>query len=92
MNNQKTKKSVSSPEPMRNTSIIKLADYKRENEAFALDYESLLNARKADIKKGDTFSKHNLTVKRPGLGISPMRWNEIIGQAAQKDYQADDLI
>ena len=45
-----------------------------------------------DIKKGDTFSEHNLTVKRPGLGISPMRWNEIIGQVAQKDYRADDLI
>ncbi|MBD3726743.1 MAG: N-acetylneuraminate synthase [Moraxella osloensis] len=45
-----------------------------------------------DIKKGDTFSEHNLTVKRPGLGISPMRWNEIIGQVAQKDYQVDELI
>ena len=45
-----------------------------------------------DIKKGDIFSEHNLTVKRPGLGISPMRWNEIIGQVAQKDYQADELI
>ncbi|MDF1589759.1 MAG: N-acetylneuraminate synthase [Gammaproteobacteria bacterium] len=45
-----------------------------------------------DIKKGDTFSEQNLTVKRPGLGISPMRWNEVIGQAAQKDYQIDDLI
>jgi len=45
-----------------------------------------------DIKKGDTFSEHNLTVKRPGLGISPMRWNEVIGQLAQKDYQADDMI
>lgn len=45
-----------------------------------------------DIKKGDTFSEHNLTVKRPGLGISPMRWNEVIGQVAQKDYQADELI
>ena len=44
------------------------------------------------IKKGETFSDQNLTVKRPGLGISPMRWNEIIGQVAQKDYQADDLI
>lgn len=45
-----------------------------------------------DIKKGDTFSEYNLTVKRPGLGISPMRWNEVIGQVAQKDYQADELI
>ncbi|PIP98575.1 MAG: N-acetylneuraminate synthase [Shewanella sp. CG18_big_fil_WC_8_21_14_2_50_42_11] len=45
-----------------------------------------------DIKKGDVFSEQNLTVKRPGLGISPMRWNEIIGKVAQKDYQADELI
>lgn len=45
-----------------------------------------------DIKKGDIFSEHNLTVKRPGQGISPMRWNEVIGQHAQKDYQADELI
>jgi N,N'-diacetyllegionaminate synthase len=45
-----------------------------------------------DIKKGETFSEQNLTVKRPGLGISPMRWNEVIGQVAQKDYQVDDLI
>lgn len=45
-----------------------------------------------DIQKGDFFSEHNLTVKRPGTGISPMRWNEIIGQVAQKDYLADELI
>ncbi|SFR59454.1 N-acetylneuraminate synthase [Thiomicrospira sp. ALE5] len=45
-----------------------------------------------EIKKGDIFSEHNLTVKRPGLGISPMRWNDIIGQVAHKDYQADELI
>ena len=45
-----------------------------------------------DIKKGETFNEQNLTTKRPGQGISPMRWNEIIGQIAQKDYQSDDLI
>jgi N,N'-diacetyllegionaminate synthase len=45
-----------------------------------------------DIKKGENFSEQNLTVKRPGTGMSPMRWNEIIGQVAQKDYQADELI
>ena len=44
------------------------------------------------ILKGETFSKNNLTVKRPGTGISPMRWDEIIGQMAQRDYQKDDLI
>lgn len=45
-----------------------------------------------DIQQGDVFTEHNLTVKRPGTGISPMRWNEIIGQVAQKDYLADELI
>ena len=45
-----------------------------------------------DIKKGDIFSEKNLTVKRPGIGISPMRWNEMLGQVANKAYKADDLI
>ena len=44
------------------------------------------------IKAGEIFSIENLGVKRPGTGISPMRWDEVIGQMAQKDYQSDDLI
>ena len=44
------------------------------------------------IKKGDVFTEDNLTVKRPGNGISPMKWNEIIGKHADKDYNEDDLI
>ncbi len=44
------------------------------------------------IKKGEIFNKENLAIKRPGSGISPMRWNEIIGKIAQKDYQEDELI
>jgi len=47
---------------------------------------------KRDIKKGEKFSEENLTVKRPGNGISPMRWDEIIGKTAQKDYKEDELI
>lgn len=45
-----------------------------------------------DIHAGETFSNENLTTKRPGTGISPMRWDEIIGQVAQKGYQKDGLI
>lgn len=45
-----------------------------------------------DIKQGEVFTEQNITVKRPGLGISPMRWNEVIGQVAIKDYKLDDLI
>ena len=44
------------------------------------------------IKKGDTFTEENLTVKRPGTGISPMRWEEVIGKKATKDYEEDELI
>ena len=44
------------------------------------------------IKKGQIFSEKNLTTKRPGSGISPMKWDKIIGTKAKKDYQIDELI
>ncbi|RAZ44673.1 N-acetylneuraminate synthase [Campylobacter hyointestinalis] len=47
---------------------------------------------KCDIKKGDLFSESNLTIKRPGSGISPMRWDEVIGLRATRDYKEDELI
>jgi N,N'-diacetyllegionaminate synthase len=46
----------------------------------------------SDIKKGEVFSEKNLTVKRPGKGICPMRWDEIIGVVANKNYEKDELI
>lgn len=47
---------------------------------------------KKDIKQGEIFSENNLAVKRPGNGISPMKWDEIIGTKATKDYNEDELI
>ena len=47
---------------------------------------------KRAIRKGDVFTADNLTVKRPGTGISPMRWDEFIGKPAEHDYAEDDLI
>jgi N,N'-diacetyllegionaminate synthase len=44
------------------------------------------------IRKGQVFSRENLTVKRPGSGISPMQWEEIIGSISSRDYSPDDLI
>ena len=44
------------------------------------------------IMKGEVFTEENLTVKRPGTGISPMRWDKVMGQLAQKDYEKDELI
>lgn len=44
------------------------------------------------IKKGDILTKNNLAIKRPGNGINPMNWDNIINTIAQKDYNKDDLI
>lgn len=44
------------------------------------------------ISVGETLSLNNLTAKRPGTGISPMLWDELLGQRALRDYAADDLI
>lgn len=44
------------------------------------------------IKKGEKFTESNLTCKRPGSGISPMKWNEIIGKTAVRDFNEDELI
>jgi N,N'-diacetyllegionaminate synthase len=44
------------------------------------------------INKGEIFSEKNLTVKRPGNGISPMRWDKVIGTMATKNYVVDELI
>lgn len=47
---------------------------------------------RTDIKKGDVFTESNLTTKRPGIGISPMKWNDVLGKIATRDYCVDDLI
>lgn len=44
------------------------------------------------IKKGEEFTTANLAIKRPGNGISPMKWDEIMGTKAIKDFNKDDLI
>ena len=48
-------------------------------------------ARK-NIDKGEIFSKDNLTVKRPAIGISPMYWDKIIGRKSKKKYLVDEPI
>jgi N,N'-diacetyllegionaminate synthase len=44
------------------------------------------------IIKGEVFSEANLTVKRPGTGLSPMRWDEVLGRKAPRSFEADELI
>ena len=47
---------------------------------------------KNKIKKGEILSESNLAVKRPGRGLSPMKWDKILGTKAKKNYHEDDLI
>lgn len=61
-----------------------------ENKNIAIARKSIVALK--DIQAGDYFSEHNLAIKRPGNGINPMRWDELIGTTAKKNYSADDLI
>lgn len=47
---------------------------------------------KKNISKGEFFTELNITTKRPGTGISPMRWDEVLGRIATQDFNEDDLI
>lgn len=44
------------------------------------------------IRKGEAFSEENLTTRRPGTGISPMRWDEVVGRIACRSFEENDLI
>jgi N,N'-diacetyllegionaminate synthase len=63
---------------------------KSEKKNIFVARKSILALR--PIKVGEAFSNNNLTVKRPGNGISPMRWDEIIGQKATRNFSEDELI
>lgn len=61
------------------------------------EQKNIVVARKSivaieNIKKGDVFSVENISVKRPGNGISAMRWQEVVGTAAVRDFKEDELI
>lgn len=44
------------------------------------------------ISKGEPFGEGNLTTKRPGDGVSPMRWNDVVGKVAHREYSVDEKI
>ena len=61
-----------------------------EKETISIARKSIVAACK--IEKGEVFTEKNLTVKRPGNGISPMKWDEVIGKVSKKAYEADEMI
>ncbi len=65
-----------------------VTDSEKANKAVAR--KSIVAA--VDIKAGELFTEDNLTVKRPGTGINPMIWPEVLGKKANRDFKKDDLI
>ena len=63
---------------------------KSENPNIAIVRKSIVAIKK--IKKGEIFNEKNIAVKRPSDGISPMKWDSIIGSKSNKDYQIDEFI
>ena len=61
-----------------------------ERKNIAIARKSIVAAR--DIKKGELLTEDNLTVKRPGTGISPMQWEEVIGTKAIRDFNDEEMI
>ncbi len=68
--------------------IKQASDSEKENRDIVR--KSIVAA--SGIKKGEKYTEENLTVKRPGIGISPMRWDEVIGKTAGRDYETDEMI
>ncbi len=63
---------------------------KSEKENLSLIRKSIV--AKVDIQEGEIFTDQNLTTKRPGTGLSPMKWRSIVGKKSSKPYKKDDII
>lgn len=61
-----------------------------ETKNRAIVRKSIVAAKQ--IREGEIFRESNLTTKRPGTGISPMRWDELIGRAAERDFKVNEQI
>lgn len=81
-------KNVRKAEIMLGNGFKKVTPSEEKNKKIAR--KSIIAKR--DIKKGEIFTEDNLVCKRPGNGISPMYWYEIVGKVSQYDFNEDQLI
>ena len=75
-------------EVMAGSSKRIVTESERKNKIVAR--KSIVAAR--NIVKGEILTEENITCKRPGNGISPMKWYDILGKVAEKDFRTDELI
>ena len=81
-------KAIRNIEKALGNSVKKPSPSESKNKAIAR--KSIV--AKTTIKKGEVLNENNLAIKRPGNGISPMRWDEFVGSVASRDYVEDELI
>jgi len=81
-------KSIRNVEMALGDGVKRITDSERKNIVIAR--KSIVAA--CPIKAGEPFTDDNITAKRPGNGISPMRWMDVVGKIAKRDFDVDDLI
>lgn len=81
-------KSIRNIEQALGTGHKTISESERKNIEIAR--KSIVAAK--DIKEGEIFTEENITVKRPGNGISPMEWENVIGKVAKRNFQEEELI
>ena len=79
---------------IRNIDIAKGSSIKKPTPSELINKKMVRKSIVAikKIKKGETFDKTNIFIKRPAIGISPMKFFQILGKKAKKEYKIDDLI
>lgn len=75
-------------EKARGDGIKKLSASERENINVAR--KSIVASK--NIKAGEIFTKDNITTKRPGTGVSPMKWYDLVGRSSKRNYLEDEVI
>lgn len=81
-------KSIRNIEQALGTGHKTISESERKNIEIAR--KSIVAAK--DIKEGEIFTEENITVKRPGNGISPMEWENVVGKVAKRNFQEEELI